>query len=210
MLHPSSEPLLRPELVSVFCDALELRLQHQEGDDLTIVLKEEVKEGESTKATKIDLSSAVLVVPNDTVKSQTEPSSDQSEESEGGSDGQKQEQADTSLVTAEQKAESNEGKLDETERKQEESKRYIITIHPNVLNSSANFTLTAPKEEIEKDEALVKTLSSFLKDSILPRMVPPHFIMISITHRQLIDYLCFVFRPKSLFTFYLRLLTAKR
>ncbi|ELR12870.1 tetratricopeptide repeat domain containing protein [Acanthamoeba castellanii str. Neff] len=171
VLHPSSEPLLRPELVSVFCDALELRLQHQGGDNpnLTIVLKEEAAaaEGESAKATTIDLSSAVKVIHDEpaTAGSEKLVSEEVEQPSATVTKETKEEEEETE---AKGQAEADAAAAASEEKK--DGKRYVITINPNVLHAHANFTLTAPKEETEKDEALVKTLSAFLKDSILPRM----------------------------------------
>ncbi len=62
-IHPSSEPLLRPELVSVFCEALEVRLMHQKDKEVSVVLNE----GGEEKVIKIDLTSSILTV--ETVKS---------------------------------------------------------------------------------------------------------------------------------------------
>jgi hypothetical protein len=168
VLHPSSEPLLRPELVSVFCDALELRLQHQGGDNLTIVLKEEAGvDGENAKATTIDLSSAVKVIQDEPAPARPATEETTSEESL------------VSSASKEAEGDVADGEAAAEEEKKD-GKRYVITINPNVLHTHANFTLTAPKEETEKDETLVKTLGTFLKDSILPRMVRLHLRLFSI------------------------------
>jgi hypothetical protein len=223
VLHPSSEPLLRPELVSVFCDALELRLQHQGGDNpnLTIVLKEEAAaaEGESAKATTIDLSSAVKVIHDEpaTAGSEKLVSEEVEQPSATVTKETKEEEEETE---AKGQAEADAAAAASEEKK--DGKRYVITINPNVLHAHANFTLTAPKEETEKDEALVKTLSAFLKDSILPRMVRCSLLSLNfysspLALRLVLTRVFFFFffwafpdRPRSLCTCSLRPSMAKR
>jgi len=165
VLHPSSQPLMRPELVTLFCDALELRLQQQEGDDLKVTITEEAGE-EGTKKTVIDLSSAVLVHAEEQEEAAEEEAAEEKKKSDEASvEAQSQEIAQA----GEPKPQEEDGS---TAAVKKGRKRYTITINPNVLQAtSSNFELCAPKEEIEKDEALVKRLSSFLQDSVLPRMV---------------------------------------